>query len=334
MARPMGVLSAANRRLLALVALVSPRLRRDDPPSASLHERGITHSMRTNTLTPLVTRYIGERLRRNEITRLTARSIRNHLDQFAHSFADRPLSQLGPKAVERWLAESGGYAPTTRASRLSSLRGFARWMVLGDIIVKDFTISTPRIRLPRRAPRDMTEIDARRILDVCSTDRERLIIWLMFGAGLRCVEVSRLTVDDWDAGAGLLHVTGKACHERQVPLGRPIRSAIQTYLAQHPSPGGPLVQREDGQPGFVGPERISGLVGRLVRKAGVKQRNYDGRSAHGLRACAASDLADVCPDPRIVAEFLGHNGLGNLSRYLRRQQLGKVREAVEARWSA
>lgn len=286
----------------------------------------------SNTLGPYVLRYVGERKRRGEIQPITARNVRNHLIHFADSFGRRPLNQLSYKAVERWLEEMhrDGLAASTKALRLSSLRNFARWCVMNDIVQKDWTLLAPKVRRPRVVPRDMTNEHVALILAEATTERELLIAWLMFGCGLRCIEVHRLDVEDLDRTTMMLHVVGKAKHEREVPLPMPVLSAWNAYLAAVGHTQGPLVRTHNGVD-RLGPERISGLMGRLCRDSGVKVRRYDGRSAHGIRAAAASDLFDACLDPVVVQEFLGHASLAAGRPYLRRASTGRVKDAQNRR---
>lgn len=288
---------------------------------------------RMTTLTPLVLRYVGGRQNTGDISRLTARNVRNHLMGFALSFGNRPLDQLGHRAVERWIGEmdAGGLAKSTQASRLSSLRCFARWCVLNGEVAKDWTLGAPKIRRPRRVPRDMTADHFAAMLPCCRSARERLVVWLMFGCGLRCVEVHRLDVEDLDPITGILHVVGKARHERHVPIPPQVALAWAVYLAEVGHGSGALIRNELDPARRLGPERISGLVRRITADAGIKVRRFDGRGAHGLRACAASDLYDACGDPHIVQAFLGHASMATTSIYMRRADLGKMAEAQGAR---
>lgn len=285
-----------------------------------------------STLGPVALKYVGERVRRGEIQPITARNIRGHLTDFACSYGHRPLQQLSHKAVERWLEEmvEQGIAASTRSVRLSSLRTFARWCVVTGVVEKDWTLLAPRVRRPRVVPRDMTNQHVALVLAQAKNERERLIAWLMFGCGLRCVEVHRLDVEDLDRFTMQVHVVGKAKHERVVPVPEPVVRAWDAYLGASGHATGALVRYWDGS-GRLGPERISGLMGRLCRDSGVKVRRGDGRSAHGLRAAGASDLFDACLDPLIVQEFLGHASLAAGRPYLRRASTGRVRDAQDHR---
>ncbi len=280
------------------------------------------------TLTKPIIRYLGERQRRGEIAQITVRTIRNHLFHFGVVHGNRPLTQLSPTTVERWIEvmTADGLAPGTQAARLSSLRTFARWCVTHGVTKTDWTLNAPKVRRPRRAPRDMVNAHVDLILAEARDPRERLLCWLMFGGGLRCVEVSRLNCDDYDPTTHLLFVTGKGGHQRQVPLPPVVVAAMRSYLASAGHSSGPMVRVHEGAR-RLGAERISEIVGRLVRVSGVKVRAYDGRSAHGLRAAAASDLFDACGNPLIVQAFLGHANLQTTSIYLRRAGTDKVRDA-------
>lgn len=284
------------------------------------------------TIGPLAHDYITDRRRRDEITARTAANIRCHLGDFDDSFGNRPLDQLGPRAVERWIEHmvANEVAPATQALRLSSLRCFARWCVLHGHVPRDWTIAAPKVRRPRQVPRDMDNDHFDAVLGHARDTRERLIVWLMFGCGLRCVEVSRMNVDDYDPRSRMLFVTGKGGHQRHVPTVPPVDQAITAYLVEVGHTTGALVRVADGAR-RLGQARISGLVGRMVRDAGIKTRNYDGRSAHGLRSAGASDLYAACQDPQVVQEFLGHANLATTSVYLRRAKLERVRDAQQAR---
>lgn len=277
------------------------------------------------TLHEHVRAYVGGRLKRNEVAPVTARGIRNHLTKFADFWGRRPLDQLSPKAVEKWIERmvEDGLAPGTVNARLSTLRCFARWCVLERVVVRDWTLAAPKVRRPRATARDVNNDDFRKVLAATRTLREEVIVWLMFDVGLRCVSVSRLNVDDFEPDRGQVFVTDKGGGTRYAQLTPGVVRLVERYLRDAGHHAGPLVRADHG--GRLGPERISGLVGHLFRISGVKQRPYDGRSAHGLRAAGATDFYEACKDPRLTAEWLGHTGMQNLAPYVKRAEQQAVR---------
>lgn len=287
------------------------------------------------TLTPYVLRYVGERQRTGDIAPNTADSIRNHLWLLDEIVGDRPLDQLGKWVVDRWLEQSTQWRASTRASRLCSIRCFAGWLVDNDIIRKDFTRGAPKIRRPRSEPRDIQIEHFLACLEHCHTTREEVVVWLEYGLGLRCVEIARLGIDDWDTAVNELHVVGKAGHERTVPVPTIVRALFASYLRERGARWGPFVHNELRPEAHLSASRVSNMTTRIIARTGMKVRPYDGFSAHGMRAGAGSDLLDVCGDPRIVQQFMGHASLATLHRYMRRVGKQKVSEALEQRrWVA
>jgi len=152
----------------------------------------------------------------------------------------------------------------------------------------------------------------------------------MVGMGLRCCEVERLEMGQWDRRAQVMVVRGKGSHERALPVPVEVSAALAAYLAEHPAGSGPLV-RSYRRPTALAADTLSGMVSEWFRAAQVKRSARDGVSAHALRATAASDVLDVCGDLRVVQEMLGHQNLATTSIYLRRAGLPQMREAMSGR---
>lgn len=287
---------------------------------------------RMGTLTPLIARYTADRLARGEISRETARAFRWSFVHLVESFGHRPIAQFGPKAIDRWLAKIGHLAPATRREYLSRVRGFAHWLISEGLIRTDPTLHVPPIRQPRTQPRTLTEAEVGRLFAVLPDARARAIVWLLVGVGCRCVEVSRLTVGDYDPQRRTILLVGKAGHERVLPVPAEAAEALDAYLGELGAPGGPLIRSTTVPSAALCPKTIGTYVRRWLRAAGVKQGLLDGRSAHGLRRTAASDVMDRTGDIRVVQEMLGHARVETTARsYLRRVSMEQLREAMEGR---
>jgi site-specific recombinase XerD len=285
-----------------------------------------------STLTTYTTTYIGERRRRGEITARTAKGLRYALDSLDVSFGNRPLTQLTPRAIERWLETVGHLAPSTRRNHLGAARGFCRYLVARDLIAEDPTAHVARIRQPRSVPRALSPADVGRLWLALPDERARAIVALMVWCGLRCVEVARLQVTDYDPVAGTIRVVGKGMHERELPVPVETRAVIDRYLASVGGVmSGPLIRSSRIPSRGLSEATISTYVSRWMETAGLKVGRWDGRSAHALRHTCASDVLDVCGDLRVVQEMLGHAHLSSTAIYLRRAGIGRLREAMDGR---
>ena len=278
------------------------------------------------TLGPLARSYLNAR-RAEGLDRATLRNIDITLTSFADSFGHRPVSHLGSPAVVRWLTANEAWASTTRGTKVCMLRCFARWCeTAGHTPMWSATI--PKIRREVTVPRYVEGEAFEATLGATTSTRERAILWLLFGCGLRCVEVARLTVADWNRRDGYLVATGKGRNERTVPVPPPVAAALGAYLAEHPVAGGPIIRRADGCPRGIAPNTVSSLTRRMLRRAGVKSAPFDGVCAHGMRAAAATGVLESSGDIRVAQELLGHRHASSTSAYLRRAGLESVRSAM------
>jgi integrase/recombinase XerC len=240
------------------------------------------------------------------------------------------LAALDRAAFLSWLGTLR-LAPASRRSYLSSARVFLAWCVSEGHLGEDPSIGVAKVREPRREPRALPGRAVRALFDVLPDTRARAIVALMVGCGLRCCEVARLQMADWDRDEGTIEVRGKADNERILPLPGEVESMLELYLADRGAQGGPLIlsQRDPGL--GLSPTALSKLVSKWMAAAGVKRQNYDGRSAHALRHTCASDVFEGSRDLRAVQEMLGHQNLATTAIYLRRADLRRLRVAMEGR---
>lgn len=267
----------------------------------------------------------------DQIAPATVNQIERYLHSFACHFGQRRVEQLGPSAIDKWLGAHGEWAPVTRRVRISQVRGFARWMARERIVPRDWSDGCVRIRKARTVPRFVSEDAFRDTLAVCSTSRERAMLWLLYGLGLRCVEVSRLRVADWDRSSETLIVRGKGDHERILPVPERVRVALTDLLAECPASGHQPIIRKRYNDDPLTANTVSSTVRRLIAESGHKLGPYDGITAHGMRAAAATAVLEATQDVRVAQELLGHSSPAVTGAYLRRAGLVPLREALANR---
>jgi integrase len=265
-----------------------------------------------------VARYVAERAARGEVGTSTAGDLASRLGGLA-ACCPR-LADLDRRAVQTWQATIGDRKATTRRSYLSTVRTFCRWAVAEGLLEHDPTAELSRIREPRTVPRALPAAQLARLHLVLPDRRAELIVALMCQLGLRCVEVARLEVPDWDPAAATIFVRGKADNERVLPVRPEVAVLLNGYLAG----------RSSGAVFGISAGQISRLVGGWMRAAGIKARPYDGVSAHALRHTMASDMLERCGNVRLVQQALGHASLATTQRYLRRADLDQLRKAMSA----
>jgi integrase/recombinase XerD len=238
------------------------------------------------------------------------------------AFRSGPVDGASVEEIERWLAgmRAQGLAPSTLARRVSAVRAFFRHQVL--VGARDDNPAAA-ISLPRRArrlPRTLSPGETERLIDAAAgvtprALRDRALVELLYGAGLRVSEAVELARASIDLDARIVRVVGKGGKERIVPLGRPGAEAIRRYLAL----GRPHLDRRHRPALFLnargGALTRAGaflILRRLAEKAGLEPTRVH---PHLLRHSFATHLLEGGADLRSVQEMLGHADLSTTERY-------------------
>jgi integrase/recombinase XerD len=224
--------------------------------------------------------------------------------------------------LERYIAQcrADGLAGTTIARRVAALRSFYRHE---QLLGKRGDNPAAALTLPRRArtlPRTLSAGEVERLIEAATgttprTLRDRALVELLYGAGLRVSEAVGLDKAGVDLDDRLVRVTGKGDKERVVPLGRPAVEALRRYLAR----GRPHLDSRHRPELFLnakgGALTRAGaflILRRLAAKAGLEPARVH---PHLLRHSFATHLLEGGADLRSVQEMLGHADLSTTELY-------------------
>ncbi len=202
-------------------------------------------------------------------------------------------------------------AVPTIHGRLATLRRFLEWIALAGHALQDLSdlIVLKKYRLlPRTlSPEEVTALIERG----ARTARERAVLELLYGTGLRAAELVRLCPDDVDLAERLVYVRqGKGRKDRIVPFGESVRKALLAWLRERQARGGTLFLSVRGSP-----LTRAGLVG-LVSKAGQRAGLTRKASPHRLRHSYATHLLQNGADVRHIQVLMGHASLSSTEIYL------------------
>ena len=251
----------------------------------------------------------------------TVEAYRRDLEALA-SWLGHTVTEATTDELERYVAEgrAAGLAATTLARRVAATRSFFRHLQLlgarGDNPAAE-------LELPRRArtlPRTLSPAEAERLVEAAAGAtprdlRDRALVELLYGAGLRISEALGLARSDIDLEGRLLRALGKGDKERIVPMGRPAVDAVTRYLAR----GRPFLERRPRPELFLnargGPLGRSGAFLILRRLAAVAGLEPERIHPHLLRHSFATHLLEGGADLRSVQEMLGHADLSTTELY-------------------
>jgi site-specific recombinase XerD len=255
----------------------------------------------------------------------TRRSYSSDLQQLLEWLTERgqTVQVLDRRTVRAFSADLGrrGYAPATLARKLSTLRGLCRFLSERGELPADPTRLLPGPRRRRRLPRVLSLREVEAMLAAADGTeplalRDRMILELLYGCGLRSQEAVGLRLDDVKAGQAQLIVHGKGAKTRVVPLGEEAAAAVRRYT-------------ERGRRQLLGERRreeLNLLVSRAgrplltsdIRRIVVKYSRLAGigaASPHMLRHAYATHMLERGADLRAIQELLGHASVSTTQVY-------------------
>jgi integrase/recombinase XerD len=287
---------------------------------------------------------------------------RNSLDAYGRDLSDFQQfcrgNQIAPNALDRrmitaYLEHLAGreFAVASQRRRLAAVRGLLRDLLEHGILERDPARNLKLRPHSRPLPRTISASDVELLVQTIDPSnlrglRDRAMLEVAYGCGLRVSELVALRLNQIDLGAKVIIVFGKGSKERIVPLGRAALRAVSAYLAArheaaqrpttatgkkdrsaHVYPNSAVFITRLGRPmtrqGFF--KALKGWASRDERLAWI--------SPHTLRHCFATHLLEGGADLRAVQEMLGHSDISTTQLYthLSRAHLRKVHRTYHPR---
>lgn len=252
----------------------------------------------------------------------TVGAYKRDLTDFAHRCARAGLvepAEVDRRFLRSYLAALStlGHARSTVARKASSLRSFFRYLHRLGVLETDPAARLVAPKLAHRLPRVPSVAGVEDLLERCGDTpvglRDRAIVELLYGSGIRVSELTGICFGDF--ANGWLVVWGKGSKQRQVPMGDPATAAIDAYLArgraammaaaatpEEPVAAGHVFVNTAGRP----------MTTRDVRRVLERLAPF---SPHSLRHACATHLLEGGADLRSVQELLGHASLTTTQTY-------------------
>lgn len=217
-------------------------------------------------------------------------------------------------------------APASVARALVPVRSLHRFLAEEGRAPSDPGAHLELPRVPRGLPKALSEEEVGRLLDAPVGDeavalRDRAMLEVLYGTGVRVSELVGLSLGDVDLDAALLRAFGKGSKERIVPIGVPAVRALVAWLGPAGRPAlAPAQWRRRGDAEAV---FLNARGGRLSRQGAwdvlsryARQVDLEGRlSPHVLRHSCATHMLDHGADIRAVQELLGHASISTTQVY-------------------
>lgn len=240
----------------------------------------------------------------------TVKAYCSDVEEFAEKYGG-DVTKAGSYDVVAWL-ESSDVAKRTQARGLSGLRSFFTWLVMEGERKDNPCEGVDSPKMGRYLPAVLSVEEVSLIMDSVDLSsrtgkRDRAILEVLYGCGLRVSECAGLRISDVFIDEGYVRVTGKGDKERIVPMGEPAADALKSYLADRPVPEPEyddfMFLNKFGKP--LSRISIFNMVKRQAVIAGIRKEI----SPHTFRHSFATHLIENGADLRVVQEMLGHESI-------------------------
>jgi len=265
-------------------------------------------------------RHLGER----NASPHTIKAYSRDLSLFAAYSGSRGWKQIDHIVVRGFLSQlyEKGLSKTSVARALAAVRSLYRWLAREGVVEQNPAklVATPK--LPKKLPRVPTIEEMNSVIDgempasAAFPERDRLMLELLYGCGIRNSELTGINLDDIRLSAEAILIRGKGKKERHVPFGDSARTALAAYLLErqrildeiHKRSNALLINRRGGR-------LTTRSVGRIVKKIAVAKGLSPDVHPHTLRHAFGAHMLEEGADLRAIQELLGHERLATTQRY-------------------
>ncbi len=255
----------------------------------------------------------------------TIKAYRTDLAQFSEYIGPQGWRDIDHVLIRGYLANlyERGLSKTSVARALAALRSLYRWLAQEGEVEQNPAALVATPKLPKKLPRVPTIEEVNTVLDAempeCSafSERDQVILELLYGCGIRNSELIGINLDDIRWSNEVVLVRGKGRKERYVPFGDSAKAAVQAYL--------PARQRVLGETKHTderallinlrGARLTTRSVGRIVKQIAVARGLSPDVHPHTLRHAFGTHMLEEGADLRAIQEMLGHERLSTTQRY-------------------
>jgi integrase/recombinase XerC len=276
-------------------------------------------------------------LRERNASAHTIKAYTGDLDNFATYIGSRGWKTIDHIAIRGFLSHlyDKGLSKTSVARALAAVRSLYRWLAQEGVVEQNPAklVSTPR--LPKKLPRVPTIEEMNFVLDgkmpevSAFPERDRLMLELLYGCGIRNSELVGINLDDISMSNEAILIRGKGKKERYVPFGGSALAALSVYLpwrqqllaTLNNTPKNPLKKTipARGMPALLVNQRGGRLttrsVGRIIKRIAVAKGLSPEVHPHTLRHAFGTHMLEEGADLRAIQELLGHERLATTQRY-------------------
>ena len=264
------------------------------------------HSFKTAMINGIFS-IIKKQCQLNNYSSATIKNYTASIKQYMEYLKRRP--QLGDrKVIENYilsLKNDSKLKPRTINLSSSALQFFYKNVLEFSETFKKIPRMKPGLSLPKVYSLKQVQ----KLLNALDNEKHRLVLFLAYGCGLRCEEISKLSFDDIIWERNLLHVTGKGSKDRQIMLDKIVKKALKKYYNAHKKQKYLFINESTGK------LLHKRTINKIYENACVKSKVKKISGIHTLRHSFATHMLELGVDLRKIQVLLGHSSIKTTQIY-------------------
>jgi len=246
----------------------------------------------------------------------TIREYSYDLKMFERFNGSKPIESTTTSDLRRFLLHlkrDKEYAARSLHRKICSLKSFFKFLKKEGFITLNPTDNIESPKIPKSLPKTITIEETLKLLTTPENPRDKAILYLLYGTGMRVSELSNLNIDQIDLKDRIIHIVGgKGGKDRIIPLPTGIIEILTDYLE--------IRQNDTQDPAFIlnrsGNRLTPRSIQRIVKKYKKAAHLLDKKvTPHTLRHAFATHLLSNAVDIRVIQELLGHASLSTTQLY-------------------
>jgi integrase/recombinase XerC len=289
-----------------------------------MSETAVAPASGQNTIVSLAVADFLRHLRERNSSPHTIKAYTGDLAEFSAYVAAREWKTIDHIVIRGFLSRlyDKGLSKTSVARALAAVRSLYRWLAQEGVVEQNPAklVATPK--LPKKLPRVPTIEEMNSVLDgqmpgtAAFPQRDRLMLELLYGCGIRNSELTGIDLDDIRLSAEAILIRGKGKKERYVPFGEAAKHALAAYL---PARKTVLEESHRNSPALLinrrGGRLTTRSVGRIIKQIAIAKGLSPDVHPHTLRHAFGTHMLEEGADLRAIQELLGHERLATTQRY-------------------
>ena len=267
--------------------------------------------------------FIGHIEFEKRLSKNTSNSYKNDLNKYKDYLKDKGIintKDISKSDVEKYLEKlnKDDVKTSSIARKLTTIKAFHNYLFQKQKISVDVTETIERPKLRKKLPNVLTVDEVDRLLDIdCKTKfdyRNKSMLELMYGTGLRITELLDLKLNDFDLENCVIRCYGKGSKERIVPIGEYTMESLMNYLEIRNE----LLRKRTCEYLFL--NNLGGRLSRfsffkILKKMLIEKGIHKDVSPHSLRHSFATHMLEYGADLRSIQELLGHSDIATTKIY-------------------